>query len=368
MWRRTSSGSACQGEGAEMDTSYLDWMLDQEDAGPMAEPADGLVIGALEGGIWVVADAESARVAAVSFEALTMARSLADALGAYVHGVLLGEGIRNLTTDLYQAGADRVWVADHPMLASFDLAPYLETLAGLLEKARPEVVVFGSTVQGRALAPRLAQRMEGGLIEHVIAVELDESIRAVLATVPVYGGEYYDVIVCPEARAQLLTLETGAFPAPFLDPNRRGEPEDFEVIGAQLAVQVLGPAEGFEPATVPLDHASVVVAGGRQVGDFELVRELAAALGGQVAGDRGARDAGWVGRDRVVDVRGVRIRPKVYVAVGIRGDSFHNAAVQEAGFVLAIHPDPGAPVFQVADLCLEADPRTVVPAILEALG
>jgi electron transfer flavoprotein alpha subunit len=70
----------------------------------------------------------------------------------------------------------------------------------------------------------------------------------------------------------------------------------------------------------------------------------------------------------VVDVRGVTVTPEVYVAVGIRGDTFHNAAIEGAKFILAIHPDSDAPIFQVADLCLETDPEEVLPALLEALS
>ncbi|MCK4471404.1 MAG: FAD-binding protein [Anaerolineae bacterium] len=91
-------------------------------------------------------------------------------------------------------------------------------------------------------------------------------------------------------------------------------------------------------------------------------------MGGQVAGDRGARDAGWIEPEQIVDVRGVTVAPDVYVAVGIRGDTFHNAAIEEAKFIAAIHPDPDAPIFQVADLCLEANPAEVLPALLEALA
>ncbi|RLC64244.1 MAG: electron transfer flavoprotein subunit alpha, partial [Chloroflexi bacterium] len=106
---------------------------------------------------------------------------------------------------------------------------------------------------------------------------------------------------------------------------------------------------------------------GRQAGDFELVRRLARTLGGRIAGDRGARDAGWIEAGQIVDVRGVEVAPDVYVAVGIRGDTFHNAAIEEANFVLAIHPHSDAPIFQVADLCLEVEPQEVLPALLEAL-
>ena len=180
-------------------------------------------------------------------------------------------------------------------------------------------------------------------------------------------GEYFEIAACPEARPQFLTIEPGAFPVPFMDTYRKGEPTMLEVEPVEPAVRVVGAAEGFEPPPVPLAQAPVIVAAGRQAGDFELVKRLATALGGRVAGDRGARDAGWIGPEQVVDVRGVTVAPQVYVAVGIRGDTFHNAAIEGAKFIVAIHPDPTAPIFEVADLCLEADPQEVLPALLETL-
>jgi len=341
-----------------MDVSYLDLLMAQQEEVTEAEGG---------GGIWVVADVVDGAVAPVTLEALGAARTLADALGAYVYGVLLGQGVAGLAQTLYQAGADGVRVADHPALARFALEPYLKVLADLLEAEQPEVVLFGATEMGQELAPRLAQRMGGGLVEHATAVSLDETTRTVQATFPIYGGEYFEIAACPEARPQFLTIEPGAFPAPFMDTYRKGEPTMLEVEPVEPAVRVVGAAEGFEPPPVPLAQAPVIVAAGRQAGDFELVKRLATALGGRVAGDRGARDAGWIGPEQVVDVRGVTVAPQVYVAVGIRGDTFHNAAIEGAKFIVAIHPDPTAPIFEVADLCLEADPQEVLPALLETL-
>ncbi|HHN94211.1 MAG TPA: electron transfer flavoprotein subunit alpha/FixB family protein, partial [Anaerolineae bacterium] len=176
----------------------------------------------------------------------------------------------------------------------------------------------------------------------------------------------FEVVACPEARPQFFTVEPGAFSSPYLDKFRKGEPTPVAVEPVEAAVRVLGPAEGFTPPPVPLARAPVIVAAGRQAGDFALVEELAAALGAQVAGDRGAWDAGWVEAAQVVDVRGVEVAPEVYLAVGIRGDTFHNAAIEGARYIVAIHPDPDAPLFEVADLCVEADPRAVVPLLLKA--
>ncbi|MBN1814423.1 MAG: electron transfer flavoprotein subunit alpha/FixB family protein [Anaerolineae bacterium] len=346
-----------------MGDSYLDLLMAQQEEAPTEEvAAEG------GGGVWVVADVFDGAVAPVTLEALGAARTLADTLGAYVYGVLLGEGVADLAQTLYQAGADSARVADDASLAQFAPEPYLRALADLFEAEQPEVIIFGATHAGEQLAARLAQALGGGLIERVVAVSLDEATRTVQASVPIYGGEYYEIVACPEARPQFLTVEPGAFPAPFLDAYRTGEPAMLEVELIEPAVRIIGEAEGFEPPDVPLSKAPVIVVAGRQAGDFELVKQLAARLGGRVAGDRGARDAGWIGAGQVIDVRGVEVAPQVYVAVGVRGDTFHNAAIEAAGFVAAIHPDPDAPIFQVADLCLEADPADVLPALIEALG
>ncbi|HET89260.1 MAG TPA: electron transfer flavoprotein subunit alpha/FixB family protein [Chloroflexi bacterium] len=346
-----------------MDASYLDLLMAQQEE--ITEEAAG------GGGVWVVADVVNGSIAPVTLEGIGAARTLADSLGAYVYGVLLGAGGADLAQTLYQAGADGVRVADDAGLSEFALEPYLHVLADLFEAEQPEVVILAATQQGQELAPRLAQRMGGGLIEHVTAVTLDEATRTVQGAVPIYGGQYFEILACPEARPQFLTIEPGTFPAPFVDSYRKGEPTLLDVEPATPAVRVIGPAEDFEPPPVPLKQAPVIVAAGRQVGGeagFALVQQLATALGGRVAGDRGARDAGWIEAGQVVDVRGVEVAPEVYVAAGIRGDTFHNAAIEEAGFILAIHPDPHAPIFESADLGLEAEPQDVLPALLEALG
>lgn len=342
-----------------MDVSYLDLLMAQQEE--FAEEAAG------GGGVWVVADVIDGSLAPVTLEALGLARTLADSLGAYVYGVLVGEGITDLAQTLYQAGADGVRVADDPSLSRFALEPYLKVLSDLFEQERPEVVIFGATLQGNELAPRLAQRMNGGLIERITGATLDEATRTVQGAVPIYGGEYFELLACPEARPQFLTVMPGAFPMPFMDTRRRGEPSAVAVEPTMPRVRLLGAAEGFEPPPLPLKRAPVIVAAGRQAGDFESVRQLASVLGGQVAGDRGAYDAGWIGREQIVDVRGTTVAPQVYVAVGIRGDTFHNAAIEEARYIVAIHPDPEAPIFEVADLCVEAHPAQFLPELLEAL-
>jgi hypothetical protein len=187
-----------------MGESYLDLLMAQQEEAPETEvsEAEG------GGGVWVVAEPSTTlrlglvdgAVASVTLEAIGAARTLADALGAYVYGVLLGEGVTEFAQTLYQAGADTVRVADDASLATFALEPYLQVLSDLFEAEQPEVVIFGAGVAGGQLAARLAQRTGGGLIEHVTVVSLDEATRTVQAAVPIYGGEYFEIVACPEVR------------------------------------------------------------------------------------------------------------------------------------------------------------------------
>ncbi len=343
-----------------MDASYLDLVMAQQEE--TFEDAEG------GGGVWVVAESAGGEMAPVTLEAIGVARTLAESLGAYVYAALLGDGVRLLAETLYQAGVDGVRVADHQGLSPFSLEPHLGILVDLFAEEQPEVVLLGATEIGGALAPRLAQQLGGGLIEHATTVSLDPTGRTVEAAIPIYGGEYFEVVACPEARPQFLTIEPGAFAGPFLDEYRRGEPTMVEVEPSEPAVRVVGLAEGFRPPEVRLAEASLVVAVGRQAGDPAQVERLAEALKGRLAGDRGAWDAGLIEADQVVDVRGTVVSPDVYLAVGIRGDTFHRAAMEGAAFVVAIHPDREAPIFEKADLCVVAEPGEVVEALLTAIG
>lgn len=343
-----------------MDASYLDLVMAQQEES--FEEATG------GGGLWVVGDLAGGRIAPVTLEAIGAARSLADSLGAYVYAVLLGANVTEQAHLLYHAGADGVRVADDPALEPFAVEPHVEILGALFEEEEPEIVLLGATEAGQALAPLLAQRMDGGLIEHVTAVKLDEMTRAVEAAFPVYGGEYFEIRACREARPQFLTVEPGAFAQPFMDEYRHGDPTLLDVDVPAPRARVVGPAEGFEPPEEPLSEAKIVVSAGRQAGDFALVQRLADRLDADLAGDRGAWDAGLIDGAQMVDVRGVSVAPQVYVAVGIRGDTFHNGAMEDARFIIAVHPDKNAPIFELADLCVQADPEAFLTELLAALS
>jgi electron transfer flavoprotein alpha subunit len=267
---------------------------------------------------------------------------------------------------LISAGADRVHVADDPNLQYADAR--CRVLGDLLAAQSPEILLFGATRLAEDVAPRLAQRFNAGLLAHCISLQLDESERALIGTHPVFNGDYYELAACPSARPAIATVEPNTFGPPYLDSYRFGETETVAVdlSGFESRVRVIGPVD-YKPPEVPLRKARRIVSTGRQAGDFECVKQLARLLGAHVAGAREALDEGWITEEQVVGAMGESVRPELYVAVGIRGDTYHAFGIRDAKFVVAIHPDKDAPLVKSADAALVGDPRQIITELIEAL-
>lgn len=315
--------------------------------------------------IWVVAELAEGKAAPLSLELVGGARMMADGLGCYVHAVVMGPGAQDVAQELIAAGADRVHVADDPALIQADAR--CKVLGDLLAPQPPEVLLFGATRLADDVAPRLAQRFNTGLLARCISLQMDEMERVLIGTHPVYGGDYYEVAAAT-ARPMIATVEPDTFGPPYLDSYRLGETETVAVdlAGHASRVRVVGPVE-HKPPEVPLRKARRIVSVGRQAGDVECARQLAHLLGAQLAGAREAIDEGWIADEQVVGAMGESVRPDLYVAVGIRGDTYHAYGIRDAKYVVAIHPEKDAPLSKSADVALVGDPAKLVPELIEAL-
>lgn len=345
-----------------MDFSYLDSMLEEE-LGPVEE------VGVGYRNVWVLAETADGALASHSLEVMGKARELADSLGVYLYAVLLGHGVSDLAQELIPYGADKVWVLDDPALDPYQPEVFCHALASLVEEKKPEILLLSASDLGNDLAPRLAQRLGTGLLSHCVDLSVDMAERLLLGTCPVMGGRYFDVYALPEARPQIATVEPGQFRIPYEEPYRSGEVEpvapSLEGVAGRLAWEEMDTA--FAPPPEPLSKARVIVAGGRGMGDadsFRLLEQLAEALGGQVAGSRGAVDEGWIEEARQVGVANPPVAPKLYLACGISGSVFHYFGVQDAEFLVAINADPEAPIFKVANVGVVGDAKAIVQELL----
>ena len=350
-----------------MDFSFLDDYAEEEAGPQIAEAGEGYR------NIWVLAETVNGALCASTLQAMGQARELADQIGVYVYGVLLGQDVESLGQGLIAYGADLVLVGEDPALGEYQPETHTQALACLVEQYRPEIVLLSATAMGSDLAPRLAQRLNTGLISHCVKLDLDMSERLLLGTFRVLGGEMYHTASCPEARPQMATLEPGYFRAPYEDAYRSGDVQQVDLnlgeVGGTLTWLDLD-AE-LELPVVPLSKAKVVVSAGRGLQDaegFALARRLAEALGGVVAGSRGAYDEGWIDEEQIVGIGGQEIAPDLYVACGVSGDVYHYFGLQDAKFVVAINPDANAPIMKLANMAVVADAGRVIPALLEALA
>jgi electron transfer flavoprotein alpha subunit len=119
---------------------------------------------------------------------------------------------------------------------------------------------------------------------------------------------------------------------------------------------------------IDLTQAPVLVCGGRGMdGEFGMLTELAARLGGEVGATRPPVDEGYIPRQRQVGQTGVVCRPQVALACGISGAFHFVVGIQESDLVIAINIDPDAPIFEFADYCIVADAKRLIPALAQAL-
>jgi electron transfer flavoprotein alpha subunit len=322
-------------------------------------------------GLWVIAEHLHGELRRGTFELLGEGRRLADALGTELSAVLLGDGVEPLAPVLIAHGADKVYLAQDPVLANYRTGPYTDVLAGIIHQYRPEAVLVSATPQGRDLAPRVAARIGAGLTADCTGLDIDDE-KLLVQTRPAFGGNLMATIVCRQARPQMSTVRPGVMKALDADPNRKGEVVTVPVKLDERAIltRIVEIIHTADEGKVNLQDATIIVSGGRGLGKpehFALIRELAAAIGGAVGASRAAVDAGWIPAYHQVGQTGRTVQPKLYIACGISGAVQHLAGMGSSECIVAINKDPSAPIFNIATYGIVGDLFEIVPKLAKAL-
>ncbi|NCF67484.1 MAG: electron transfer flavoprotein subunit alpha [Chloroflexi bacterium] len=351
-----------------MDFGYLDALIEAD-----LDKAVEIETGGVYRHVWVLAEVNKQDILRASLAALGQGCDIADQFGVYLFAVLLGHRLDNrLAETLGAYGADQVLLVDDPALAQYQVETYTTTLANLISERQPEILLLPATPLGNDLAPRLAQRLETGLISHCVQLGLDMAERQLLGTVARMHGDYFHTLACPQARPQLATLEPDAFHLPYTDAGRSPIVERIApgLDGAKGRLRWVEMDTAVTPAVKPLAESHIIVAAGRGLQDaegFALAEQLAVALGGQVAGSRGALDEGWIDVEQQVGITGQTVKPDLYIACGISGAIQHLVGIQETRFVIAINSDENAPIMQRANLGAVGDVKAILRALLASL-
>ncbi len=320
-------------------------------------------------GVWVFAEQRDGEVAGVSFELLGAGRRLAEKLGAEVSAVLFG-GSAPGAEELIRWGADRVYHCDDAIFKSFNDEAYAGLLAEIIVRYRPEIVLAGATPIGRSFFPRVAARLKTGLTADCTALDIDGETKNLLQVRPAFGGNIMATILCPHTRPQMATVRPRVMKRGEYDSSRKGDVVKVSADGVKSRTKVLETIKEVSEVSVNLQEAIIIVAGGRGVGGekgFQLLFELAEALGGCVGASRAAVDEGWIPYRHQVGQTGKTVGPKLYIACGISGAVQHLVGMQSSDIIVAINKNPDAPIFGVATYGIVGDLFEILPLLIERI-
>ncbi|HCC37268.1 MAG TPA: electron transfer flavoprotein subunit alpha [Treponema sp.] len=329
-----------------------------------------------ENSVMVYIQQRDGKAAEVSLELVSKARELADRLGAQVSAALFGENVAGEAARLASFGVDRVYLLEDSRLKYYTPIPYSKLMIQAISDYKPQIVLYGATTEGRDLAPRVASFLKVGLTADCTDLQIGDhtqketEYKNILYQIrPAFGGNIIATIVSPEKKPQMATVREGVMRMGTPDISRVAEVvkmsaklsnDDFpsEIISRVLVEK-----------TVNLKGAQIIVSGGIGVGskdNFDLIRELAETLGGEVGASRAAVDAGFIGKEHQVGQTGTTVRPKLYIACGISGAIQHRAGMDASSRIIAINNDPEAPIFGIAHYGIVGDLNEVIPRMIKA--
>ena len=330
------------------------------------------------GEVWVYAEQEEGVQSDIAFELLGKGRELADKLGTKLAAVLVGSNVQGLAQALINSGADIVHIVDDPKLANYIGLPYRRVLTSLIKKISPQIFLFGATHMGRDLAPAVASELRCGLTADCTDLQIGdytdkktgENFTNILHQIrPAFGGNIIATIVNPRNWPQMATVREGVMKA-LERTERSGEVINHaaELDDFQIPVEIVSILR--KHSSVNLKGARVIVCGGAGVGskeNFQLLHDLADALGGAVGGSRAAVDLGYCEHERQIGQTGVTVRPALMISCGISGAVQHLAGMQDSQKIIAINTDKDSPIFKVAHYGIVGDLKVVIPMLIKTL-
>ena len=310
--------------------------------------------------VLVLAETREGSLRNVSFEAIAAGKKI----GGEVVSVLIGDGVAGVANELIAYGADRVVTVEHPHLKAYTSDGFSQALMAVVEQEKPEAIVFGHTALGKDLAPKIASKLQSGLISDVTEIE-GEGDDAVFIR-PIYSGKAFEKVKVKDG-VVFATIRPNNIAPLAKDDSRSGDVSALTVDITNLRTII---KEVVRKSTdgVDLSEAKVVVAGGRGVKSeegFEPLKALANLLGGAVGASRGACDAEYCDYSLQIGQTGKVVTPDLYIAAGISGAIQHLAGMSNSKVIVAINKDPEANIFKVADYGIVGDLFEVIPMLIE---
>jgi electron transfer flavoprotein alpha subunit len=317
--------------------------------------------------ILVVAEQRDGALNRASWEAIAGAQQL----GGDVVVLIAGADLDRAATELAQAQVKEVVTVSDPALATYTADGFTAALQQVLAALAPDIVVLPHTYQTRDFAPKLAARLDRAILTDVVAIKGDAGAR--LFVRPMFQGKLMADVSPSGPAPHFVTLQAGSFRADQAARGSAPAPIRSQGVTVDAAAVRQKPEAPFQEAkqAVDLTQAERLVSVGRGIkeeSNIALAKQLAEAIGAEIAASRPICDAGWLPMDRQVGSSGQTVAPRLYMALGISGAIQHLVGMKGARTIVAINKDAEAPIFEVADYGIVGDLFEVVPAMIGALN
>ena len=310
-------------------------------------------------------ESKGGKLKPVSRELCSAAARMASEMGGTVTAVLLGGDAADAAS-LGAFGASKVIFAQSAALAPYSTEGHAQAAAEIIAAEKPSFILFSATARGRDLAPRVAARLGFSLLSDCTDLKIEGGALQVMR--PIYAGKV-NLWIRPTGSCTVLTLRPKAFLAQESGGVAAVERREVNVDGAKIRARVVE-EKMQEGGRLDVAEADLIVSGGRGMKspeNFQLIEDLAKALGAAVGASRAVVDAGWRPHSEQVGQTGKVVSPTLYVAAGISGAIQHLAGMSTSRIIVAVNKDAEAPIFKVATYGVVGDALEILPVLTDAV-
>ncbi|RVU00882.1 electron transfer flavoprotein subunit alpha/FixB family protein [Mucilaginibacter limnophilus] len=300
------------------------------------------------------------------FEAVSYAKAIADQNNTSLTAISIGDVAVDELSALGKYGADKVLNVSNDRLKTFVNQAYASVIAEAAKKEGTDIVVLSNSFSGRGLAPRVAVKLNAGIIDGAVSLP-DQSGGKFIVKKTAFSGKAFAFTELTSAN-KVISLTPNTYKV--VETGGTAAIEDFaaEVKEGDFKVMLKEIVRSTDKVSLP--DAEIVVSGGRGLKGPEnwgMIEELADLLGAATACSKPVSDAGWRPHSEHVGQTGIAVSPNLYIAIGISGAIQHLAGISASKVIVVINKDPEAPFYKVADYGIVGDAFEVVPKLIEAI-
>src|SRR5580658_6304001 len=318
--------------------------------------------------ILVVVEQREGKLNRVYWETITAGQTIAAATGWTLEAAIVGASVSALAAEVAAKKVAKVYAIESPRLEPYTPDAFAAALKQFLTTKRPQLVLMPHTYQVRDFVPKLATAMGRTVISDCIGLKHEHG--KLVFTRQMFQGKFAADVSFASDAPWFVTFQNGAFRGDKAEAGVNAAP--VETVSIEIADGVIRnkPQEVFKEAkqAVDLTQAEIIVSVGRGIKEqknIEMAKQLAEALGAELAASRPICDSGWLPMDRQIGSSGQTVAPKLYLALGISGAIQHIVGMKGARTIIAVNKDAEAPIFEIADYAIVGNLFDIVPPLTE---